>query len=123
MSPFRFVRLTNEMRAAAALMVAVALFGLFYLGSRPGAGSLFPPPWDKLAHFVVYGGLGGLLVVTSGNRYPWVMALACAAIGALDEWHQLYLPGRHADVFDFITDVAAISIAVPITTMTVRKQD
>jgi len=110
-----------EWRYAALLLAGTAFFGLFYLGRLPGAGTLFPPPWDKLAHFVVYGGLAVCLLIAMGNRYAWLAALACMATGALDEWHQFYLPGRHADLADFLTDVMAAGIAVPVASLALRR--
>lgn len=72
------------------------------------------PYVDKLAHFVIYGVLGLLIaraVIRSASRQPAALltvALATAAVGclgALDEVHQYFVPGRSADVFDGLADV------------------
>jgi hypothetical protein len=96
--------------ACAALMV----FMLFWLGAKPVAVGLFPEPWDKLAHFVAYAGIAALLAVGSVRRQPMTLILLVSLIGALDEWHQVYLPGRSADVGDFLTDVAAAIATVTL---------
>jgi VanZ family protein len=111
----------NLVRITAGLCVVAGLFGLFYLGTLPGAGELFPEPWDKLAHFAVFAGLSVCLMLMSANSAPWAVFFAVSLIGALDEWHQVYLPGRHSDIYDFLTDV--IAAAVACTYMALRKRN
>ena len=67
---------------------------------------------DKQGHSIGYAGLavtvsralaGGL---TAGTTLPtaaaaWVIA---SAYGATDEWHQSFVPGRSADVRDWVAD-------------------
>ncbi|HEX8963164.1 MAG TPA: VanZ family protein [Rhodocyclaceae bacterium] len=96
--------------ACAVLMV----FLLFYLGAKPIAVDLFPEPWDKLAHFVAYGTIAGLLALGVAERSSTSLILLVSLVGALDEWHQVYLPGRSSDVTDFITDVVAAIVAVTL---------
>jgi VanZ family protein len=90
--------------AAAALAIGLELF---YLGSKPFAGALFPPHWDKLAHIIVYGLITALLLLATGGRRATLVVVAVIALGALDEIHQRSLPGRSADVLDFLADVIA----------------
>ena len=44
-------------------------------------------------------GLGGVSYAALGGL------VACAATGALDEWHQSFVPGREASVLDWAADV------------------
>src|SRR4051812_32249047 len=67
---------------------------------------------DKLVHFVLYGVLGMLLVrpVAEHPARPirsivGLIAL-CVIAAAADEWHQQWIPGRSADVFDWAADSA-----------------
>ena len=99
-------------RQVFCLMVGCAMvFNLFYLGSKPVAVGLFAAPWDKLAHFAVFSLISALLWIGSGKRRPIAVILAVALIGGLDEIHQSTLPGREADVWDFLTDAAAAAFA------------
>lgn len=98
-------------RWCLALAAAIVLL-LFYLGSLPIAVGLFPDPWDKLAHFALFGAIAGLLWLGLGGQAALGVVGAVAVIGALDEWHQASLPGRSADYTDFLTDVIAASLAV-----------
>lgn len=91
---------------AAGGVVAVAM-GLFLGGAQPVAVGLFRPPWDLLAHvslFSVIGLMSGLASGTRGWRLLMFGLLAAVAVGAMDEWKQLRLPGRSADWNDLAAD-------------------
>lgn len=90
----------------------LAYMGLiFYLSSLsnpvPEVTSLV---WDKALHVVEYGALAGLLYrALAGEgvalRSSLILALiAASTYGASDEWHQLYVPFRDANVTDWIAD-------------------
>lgn len=98
--------LTSNARRLCLVLAAVIVFQLFYLGSQPIAVGLFQEPWDKVAHFVVYGALTALLWLGTADRMRFIMVFAGIALGACDEIHQMYLPGRVADVRDFLADAA-----------------
>jgi len=94
-------------RAGAALLAAGILFGLFVLGAQPFAVKLIPSPWDHLAHVGAFAALACALGLLSGQRGARMLLFAVAGallIGALDEWHQLFLPGRHAGWDDLAMD-------------------
>ncbi len=69
---------------------------------------------DKAAHFAEYLVLG-LLMFRAVSLGPKNIVLAkqlilsiiiISAYAAFDEWHQSFIPGRSADVLDFIADAA-----------------
>ena len=99
-------------RRLCLAVAALTVFLLFYLGAQPFAAGLIPEPWDKLAHFLVFGGITVLLWFGSGGAYPWSLVALVCAVGAADEWHQAYLPGRSADLEDWMTDAVAAVLAV-----------
>ena len=66
---------------------------------------LFPPPYDKLAHFTYYGGMAALLLHALGLRWLWVPLLLVPVVGFFDEWNQVYIAGRDASVWDWVADV------------------
>ena len=103
------------MRWSAGLLCAVLVVAMFWLGSQPGASAIIPnPPWDRLLHFVVYGGYATLAwIAFGGNR--WVPAvLVAVAIGLVDEGLQALAPGRTADWTDIAADVAGALGAVAV---------
>lgn len=97
----------------------VIVVSLFILGAQPIAVNLIPSPWDKLVH----GGLFALLawgIGTASGLSGWkrmlVALMASVLIGMLDEWNQLYLPGRQADWDDLAADVigSIAGVTLPI---------
>ncbi|HVE79738.1 MAG TPA: VanZ family protein [Gemmatimonadaceae bacterium] len=88
--------------AWAALVLAV--------NSIPGSdlpGSL--ERVDKLLHFAAYATLGVLTARALRATLPPFAAVSLAAaggiaFGALDEWHQLFVPGRYPELVDWYAD-------------------
>jgi len=100
-------RRASVLRCLCLLLAAAVSFQLFYLGSQPFAAGLVPAPWDKLAHLAVYSAITALLWTGTGGSKPALVIAAVIAIGALDELHQAGVPGRRAEMGDFLTDVCA----------------
>jgi VanZ family protein len=74
---------------------------------------------DKLAHAVIYGMLGALVAQAvrrsaerpvSAMTTVVVVAAAASCLGALDELHQYFVPGRSSDVFDALADVIGAAL-------------
>lgn len=101
-----------NIRWLCVVAAAVITSLLFYLGAQPLAVGLFPEPWDKLAHLLVFGTIAGLLWTGTAGRMPFLLIGIITGIGALDEWHQSGLSGRSMDLADLLTDIAAASIVV-----------
>lgn len=99
-------------RLAAGTLGLGLVVTMFWLGSQPSASNFIPtPPWDRLLHFVVYGGYATLAWIASGGR--WLPAvLAAALIGLADEGLQSLSPGRTADWTDIAADIAGALVAV-----------
>jgi VanZ family protein len=99
--------LTHRLRVVTVLVVLGILTGLFVLGAQPFAVGLVPAPWDKLAHGGVFAALAIAIGLASGLR-GWRMVLlafgGAMLVGWLDEWHQVYLPGRQAGWDDLVAD-------------------
>jgi VanZ family protein len=68
--------------------------------------------WDKAAHFIAYALLGvfvtiGIKRLITGRRRLYIITLAAGLVlllGALDETHQLFVPGRSASLLDLAAD-------------------
>lgn len=72
------------------------------------------PPYDKLVHAVAY---SSALLLAGWALRPtfWrclVLALLGMAVGAGQEWHQSWLPGRVASVEDWLADVAGLAVGL-----------
>lgn len=91
---------------------------LFTLSAFSGPSTELPPivNIDKVAHFGFFFGGSGLLSAYLFRRAPsqpdWRKQLFLligifAVIGALDEFHQSFIPGRSGnDVYDWIADLS-----------------
>lgn len=93
-------------------------FVVLWVMSASSGRDTFAPPSDqndKLAHFGYFFGGSGLLcgylyrLRPDRPRWPTLLAFAIvflSVIGALDEWHQSFTPGRSGnDPYDFMADV------------------
>lgn len=97
----------------------------FWLSSSPdaqGASSFLDlsPPWDKLYHAGNFGVLAGLLYLATGRA--WLAVLLASAYGVSDELHQAYVPGRSADVLDWLADTTGATFAVLLTFFFTRRR-
>jgi VanZ family protein len=68
--------------------------------------------WLKIGHVIGYAGLGVALQFayrpTRERRTSFLLAiLTCAAYALTDEFHQGFVPGRHASLSDVALDLAA----------------
>ncbi len=99
-----------------AIIFAIVIFVLSQI-----PGNILPPKvfdlQDKLVHLIIYFLFGiSLSFATSTienkrKRYFLILLLgACYAL--FDEIHQLYVPGRSCDFFDFIFDSFGVSISL-----------
>jgi VanZ family protein len=99
--------------------VAAYMAVLFFLSSQPTLpGSSLTPDWTQ--HGVGFGGLALVtLRATSGGRWSGVTLRAVAAAwlittayGVADEWHQMFVPTRTADVRDVVADAVGAALAL-----------
>jgi VanZ family protein len=65
--------------------------------------------FDKAAHFGMYAVLAGLLTrhladITTPWRAAAAAVLLTVGFGALDEWHQQFIPGRSTELADWRAD-------------------
>ena len=69
-----------------------------------------PEGWDKVAHFSTFALITALLWHGTAGSAPLAVLGAVVAFGALDELHQAFVPGRAADIADFIADATAAAV-------------
>ncbi len=85
---------------------------LFVEAQKIGQINTLPHLMHKVEHFLYYGTMAYLLASGLGRRWFWIALLAVPLIGALDEWHQLYIPGRNSSAWDWATDTVGAAVAV-----------
>lgn len=105
-----------------AVVLAVGLPALLLVGgSHPAAAQAIAVPWDKLVHIGVYALLSCAIGFASGRHGFTGMAIGFAGamlVGLADEGHQMFLPGRAADVDDLIAN--AVGAALGTSVLAVR---
>lgn len=77
---------------------------------------------DKAAHMILYAGFGLLLFYTINNSsnpafrdHAFLLAIIIGIIyGASDEFHQSFVPGRSASIWDLAADFLGVSTAQTI---------
>jgi VanZ family protein len=92
---------------------------IFFASSVPG-DQLPGHFWDKLAHLLVYAGLGVLFLVPLAEarlsrvtvRAAAIAVLCSVLYGAFDEVHQSFTPGRSPDVRDLFADALGAALGV-----------
>lgn len=106
-----------------AILWAVFIIGLTSLpaGRLPQGPAI--PGIDKLVHFTLYAVLGVLVGRGAGSRVGALAAIATmAAFGGADEWHQQWVPGRSADIADWMADAAGAASGFAFQRARVRQE-
>jgi VanZ family protein len=95
---------------AAAFFMTATIF----LKADTGAGVPLPAPWDKVAHFLYYGVMAGLLAHGLPRKWLWLPVILVPAIGLADEINQIGMPGREAALGDWVADFLGAAVAVGV---------
>jgi VanZ family protein len=80
---------------------------------------------DRVVHFGMYAVQGVLVARALGRRHVGVLiaaGLVLSAIGALDEVHQMFLPGRDAEVGDWMADTLGAGAGLAAATLAMRTR-
>jgi len=96
-------------KVAGWLLLAVIVF----LTLSPASYRPVTKVGHNLEHFLIH----VLLGITFGVGYArqwWLMALGLVGLTAAVEFAQLFVPGRHARLNDFVIDAGAVCVGVAI---------
>lgn len=92
---------------------------------QPPQGIDLSFPWDKLAHLAAFAGLAASLEIVVRRarhdlpvyrRHLLLFALV-ALFGAMDEWHQHFVPGRSCSAFDWLADALGGALGLALTSL------
>lgn len=119
--------LINRKTVDPALLILYC--GLIFTLSAQSAipAPLLFPFQDKVIHALAYAVMGGLCCRTFSRfiSAPGHKALVCLGFcslyGLSDEFHQSFVPGRHADVFDWVADTFGATAGILLSTMNDRN--
>ncbi|HEK85831.1 MAG: VanZ family protein [Candidatus Saccharicenans sp.] len=92
---------------------------IFFLSSRTFKLHLGFIYWDKGAHWLEFSILGLLLAVGFFRNFPgktflnfYLTFMTGALIGATDELHQKFVPGRQCDWKDWLADLIGVGVGL-----------
>lgn len=104
-------RALSWQRSLGCLLTLLYMALIFRLSAKPAIE--VPPLFlhqDKVFHLCEYFGLAFLAAFATAagpTRRRFFIAFAVAAVyGITDEWHQSFVPGRDASVWDWVADTA-----------------
>ena len=102
---------------------------ILILTSIPGSHIPVPPfrYFDKVVHLAIYGVLGWLTARSwaNGSRLAATALVALALVscfGALDEWHQQFIPLRSMDLLDWAADTTGAAIGAILAMSSERSR-
>lgn len=106
------------------LPIAIAS-GIFAATSWPTPPHM-PGGSDKVVHFSAYALLGASVAWAAGVRtgvgvVRWIIVVS--ALGAADEWHQQFIPGRRMDALDWMADTAGAVCGLSLVTALSRRRE
>jgi VanZ family protein len=94
-------------------------------------GSLIPASpfrnFDKIVHLAIYGVLGWLTVRAwaNGSRASasaLVVLAVVSCFGAIDEWHQQYIPQRSMDLLDWAADTTGAAVGIVLALVNASRR-
>ena len=105
------------------MLVMAMVLSLCFWGAHPASVNLAPAPWDKFLHGTTFATIScgiGFASGLQGSRGLIIAISGALLIGVLDEWRQVYLPGRHPSWDDLLADAVG-SLAGAALLMLRRK--
>ena len=123
----------RTLRRRFVILAAVYYVVISVLSQIPGEDldALGFDIWDKLAHLAAFAPLGLLILLAmavepsrSARVGRWLLAASSAvlALGALDEIHQVFVPGRRSDVLDALADGVGGAVGSGVACLILRTR-
>ncbi len=98
------------LRVTPAVLWAAGIWWLSSNPSPPGSSWLEIPHLDKVAHFGLFL-VQAILLRMAGVTAPLAF-LAALAWGGIDEVHQRFVPGRAAELGDWMADAVGAAVGI-----------
>lgn len=111
--------------AAAIAWTAAVLIANSFSVSDPQWTPLFTGA-DKMTHAVMYAGIALAwrhVFRTRNSALTWSVLLGAVVLGALDEWHQTTVPGRSAEVLDWVADAGGAALGILVWRRTTFRRN
>jgi hypothetical protein len=113
------IAIPRPYRALAFAAVAAIAVQLLALPEPAFAERIVQATWDKAVHASVFGGIAFLLWAGFAGRGAMLVAALTILVGALDETHQMFVPGRDPDLHDVYADgLGAVAVLMFLEAVT-----
>ncbi len=113
------------LRWSAVVAWMALIFFLSGQSTLPDLTGGWPEIQDIVGHFAAYGVLALLwrwALAGAGVRRAGLWAFVAAVLyGISDEFHQSFVPGRHPDLFDILTDAAGAAVTLAVERWRVHR--
>lgn len=116
-------------KSASVIILILIAIEIFFFSSLPGVPGAGGNPWIARGyHFTIFFLLSFFLLVTvKGNKkikpsYIFAVLLISVIYSFLDEFHQMFVPGRDANIVDILTDTLGIVSSIVIYSYISRKR-
>jgi VanZ family protein len=98
---------------AACLLVGAGLAAWLFIGADASSQPQWlTEPFDKVLHFSYFATIALLFAHAFGVKRLWLPLIMVPMTGALDEWHQMSVPGRYGSLWDWSADLAGSLLAI-----------
>jgi VanZ family protein len=121
-----------ELEPRHSLLTVAYLAAIYWLSSLPDLGGPGQGPLllllMNIGHAPLFAGLAFCVtnslrrIGEPGARYALALAVS-GACAALDEWHQVFVPGRNASIGDFAVDLVGIGAMLLILWLRARAKE
>jgi VanZ family protein len=102
---------SNSVRQAARIAGWLLLAVIAFLSLSPASLRPVTPVGHTMEHVLAHVLVGGLFGIGYSKR-PWLLVLSLVGLTAAIELAQLFVPGRHARLGDFVVDAGAACLGV-----------
>ena len=116
-------------RIASIVIVILIAIEIFFFSSLPGVAGVGGNPWIARAyHFIVFFLFSFfVLIAIKGKKkikasYIFAVLLISVLYALLDEFHQIFVPGRDANIVDILTDTLGIVSSLTVYSFINRKK-
>jgi hypothetical protein len=106
------LRTTPGIRALCLIGFFAMTAQLLFLVEPQFANRILSVIWDKGVHAAYFAVMAFLLWVAGAGRWTLAVWIAVALIGAADEIHQAFTPGRVCDFYDWLADALGAAAAL-----------
>jgi VanZ family protein len=105
---------SRTLRWCSLALALIIILSILILGRDPHLSHEvgLKPPFDKLEHMLAYGVIASLIRMGTVRMHYVTIGILVIFVGSLDEYLQMSLPFRSADIYDLLSDGVGVTLAL-----------